>query len=162
MEPNFAIYRPAIIKTLLDLKINHSEIDDIVQDVFFKAYRKASTYDPGKSAVATWLKTIAKNTALDYFRKRRLDVEEITERTHAGDQVEEYKDDSNCLHVAIAGLKHKDRLVLKMIHFEYASYKEVAEVLGVPVNRVGMEKIRAEKRLGKALECMGYQKSDFI
>jgi RNA polymerase sigma-70 factor (ECF subfamily) len=162
MEPNFANYRPAIIKTLIDSKIHYDDLDDISQDVFLKIYRKSSTYDANKGAVATWVKRIAYTTAIDFFRKKRFDTEEITERTMVSPVVDSFEDDNDILNHAMSRLKEKDQVVLRLFYFEYASYKEVASTLSINVNRVGMEKQRAEQRLSKVFEKLGYEKSDFV
>lgn len=43
-------------------------VDDICSRSFEKAFRQISAYDPEKSQFITWLRTIAKNTALDLLQ----------------------------------------------------------------------------------------------
>jgi RNA polymerase sigma factor (sigma-70 family) len=45
--------------------------EDVAQEAFVRAWRSASTYDPGRASVATWLLTITRNTAIDAVRARR-------------------------------------------------------------------------------------------
>lgn len=49
---------------------NHTDAEDLTADVFVKALKHYHRFDPEKCGVATWLRTIAHNTVVDYFRKR--------------------------------------------------------------------------------------------
>lgn len=52
---------------------SREDIDDIVGDVIFKAYRSWDRYDPDKAKLSTWVSTIAVNSikdAVDYRMKR--------------------------------------------------------------------------------------------
>ncbi len=43
--------------------------EDILQDAFLKIWRKIGDYDPSKGRLFTWMVNIARNTAIDQFRK---------------------------------------------------------------------------------------------
>src|ERR1044072_5147996 len=45
--------------------------EDVSQEAFLRAWKAASTYDPGRASVTTWLLTITRNTAFDAVRWRR-------------------------------------------------------------------------------------------
>ncbi len=49
---------------------NTDEAQDIVQETFLKMWKKLHTFSPEKS-FKTWLFTIARNSAIDYLRKKR-------------------------------------------------------------------------------------------
>ena len=54
---------------------NRHDAEDLVSDVFLKAYEKYPTFDAGRASVSTWLYTITRNTVIDYFRTHRPGVE---------------------------------------------------------------------------------------
>jgi RNA polymerase sigma factor (sigma-70 family) len=64
--------------------------EDVAQEAFVRAWRAASTYDPGRASVATWLLTITRNTAIDAVRARRTTpmspqlLEDVLEDTFTG------------------------------------------------------------------------------
>ena len=47
---------------------NRHDAEDLVSDVFLKAYEKYPTFDADRASVSTWLYTITRNTVIDYFR----------------------------------------------------------------------------------------------
>jgi RNA polymerase sigma-70 factor, ECF subfamily len=51
----------------------YSDMEDLVQEVFLKAWRKLSTFD-NKSSPKTWLFSIARNVAIDEMRKRKKEL----------------------------------------------------------------------------------------
>ena len=51
------------------------DAEDLVSDVFLKAYEKYPTFDADRASVSTWLYTITRNTVIDYFRTHRPGVE---------------------------------------------------------------------------------------
>src|SRR3954451_14536944 len=65
--------------------------EDVAQETFVRAWRHASTYDPRRGAVSSWLLTIARNLALDRARlksSRPVDPEfvaSVLERRTGGD-----------------------------------------------------------------------------
>lgn len=69
--------------------------EDVSQEAFVRAWRSASTYDPGRAAVTTWLLTITRNTAIDAVRARRNTpmspelLEDVLQETFSGSDPEE-------------------------------------------------------------------------
>src|SRR6476469_10374116 len=47
------------------------EAEDVVEETFWQAWRKASSYEPSRGAVSTWLLTIGRRKALDRIRSRK-------------------------------------------------------------------------------------------
>src|SRR5688500_19105684 len=63
---------------VLMLKSKHED-EDVVVDTFQQAWRKASSYEPSRRAVSTWLLTIGRRRALDRLRaKARRREESLT------------------------------------------------------------------------------------
>jgi RNA polymerase sigma factor (sigma-70 family) len=64
--------------------------EDVSQEAFLRAWKAASTYDPGRASVTTWLLTITRNTAIDAVRARRSTpaspqlLEDVVQETFAG------------------------------------------------------------------------------
>jgi RNA polymerase sigma-70 factor (ECF subfamily) len=52
---------------------NKETAEDLVQDIFLKAYEAHDRYDPEKS-LSAWIFTIARNTVINHYAKRKADV----------------------------------------------------------------------------------------
>ena len=63
-------YSPRIYTLVSGMIADKSEVEDVVQEVFFKVYRKMDGF-AWKSALYTWIYRIALNTATDHLKKRR-------------------------------------------------------------------------------------------
>ena len=50
---------------------DHSLAEDIAQQTFERAWKRAASFDPGRGSVRTWLTTIAHNLAIDAVRSRK-------------------------------------------------------------------------------------------
>ena len=67
-----AIYAPGIRGFAARFLGSAIEAEEVAQDVFLTAWRKAGSYDPARGAVAAWLYRIARNGCIDRQRRRRL------------------------------------------------------------------------------------------
>jgi len=72
----YALYSPMVHGILL-ARVPWSEVDDLVQDVFLLALRRLNTLRDA-SAFGGWLAMIARNRAMDFYRRRR-ETEELSE-----------------------------------------------------------------------------------
>lgn len=147
-------------------------VEDICSRSFEKAFRQIGSYDPARSSFFTWLKVIARNTALD-----TLDQENRSQKTtvHIDDSgVEMYlfnniTDDGvvspldtiiqdeyeTCTLRYIESLPPLYREVARRRMIEGMQYKEIAEEMGLELNTVRtrirrakamVEKLKAEEK----------------
>jgi len=133
---------------------NPSDQEDLYQEILFQIWRAL----PGlkENAYAnTWLYRIAINTSISFTRKRaarggsalQLNQAELTRhiesrQTHDG----QHGDNVAKLYEAIAQLDTAERALMTLF-LEDLSYEQIAEVLGVNSNNVGVMLHRAKKKL---------------
>jgi len=144
------------------------EARDAAQDVFLKAYRKASEVEP-RGQVYTWLYRIAVNHCLNKLRRRKL-VRFLRwegaddEDAPAFDPVDESATPEESLESrrrwaatrrAISKLPDNQRAVLVLVRFEGLAYKQAAEILGITEGAVESRLFRAMRRLEGAQEIAG-------
>ena len=127
-------------------------IDDVCSRSFEKAFRQIRSYDPSKSMFSTWLRAIARNTALDTIeaetRAQRKWVS-IDDNSTAGAAVETIGDaeatpldsiikdeDAESLQSCIEALPDLYREIARRRLVDGLQYKEIAEELGMELNTV--------------------------
>src|ERR1700760_842323 len=71
--------RNKLRKAVLAVGASPCEIDDILQESYLKVWRNAEKFDVGRASVITWMCTIARNTAIDAVRLRKLPTSELDE-----------------------------------------------------------------------------------
>lgn len=152
----------------LGMKIkNDIDIDDICSRSFEKAFRQIRNYDPNISRFMTWLKVIAKNTALDFMaREERMLPKERTiyldGETNSNSNVELIADeipspidtiikdeDKKANEMRINSLPETYREVVRKRLLDQMQYKEIAEATGLNVNTVKTRVARAKNLLSE-------------
>jgi RNA polymerase sigma-70 factor, ECF subfamily len=136
------------------------EVEDVVQEVFLKSYQNIRSFD-AKRKLSSWLYRIAHNEFVNVLRKKGrapisfFDPEtifphpvssEIPEKDFAAAETKAMLDKV----LDKLPTKYQEPLVLHYI--EEIDYKEIAEVLHLPVSTVGVRIMRAKKLLREYLE----------
>ncbi len=148
---------------------NDADAEDLVQETYLKAYRGFGGFEQGTNLKA-WLYRILTNTFINSYRakKRRPeesdvdDVEDLylyrrlggAELAAAGRSAEEdlldsYTDDE--IKQAIESLPEQFRMAVLLADVEGFSYKEIADILGIPIGTVMSRLHRGRKGLQKKL-----------
>ncbi len=127
--------------------------EDATQETFLRAWKAAHTFEPGR-AVAPWLLTIARRTALDVFRKesRPTRGDHAPERDVPVEQpgmVEAWE--SWEIRLALDQLSDEERQVVRLSHFEGLTHDEIARQVDVPIGTVKSRSHRAHRRLAGLL-----------
>lgn len=153
-----------ILKTVKDVE----EAEDLTSITFQKIFANIKSFKP-EYAFSTWLFNIAKNTAIDFLRKKQLDTKSIDvtndeEGNESGEVINVKDTEANpeekivksqkaeLVRKALAKLAPKYKDVLKMRYFDGLSMEEIAEKLGIPVNTVKVNVFRAKSLLNKEIE----------
>lgn len=146
----------------LALRILHAphDAEEIVQETFLEAWRRAAQYDPGRGAPAAWLCTIARTRALDRLRSRS--VGSRTLDGAAGEpppappptplETAERRETRERVNVALGTLPPEQRLALELAYFEGLTQTEIAARTGDPLGTV---KTRVRLALEKLAGLLG-------
>jgi RNA polymerase sigma-70 factor (ECF subfamily) len=128
---------------------NQALADDLVQDCIERALRKWHLYDETRS-LRTWLFTILRNLYVSGLRRGGIAVKSVDELV-AGEDAVRPEQESNLavadIAAAIARLPADHREVILLVALEDMSYREIAEVTGIPIGTVMSRLSRARASL---------------
>ena len=115
--------------------------EELTQEVMSIIWSKSDRYDPSKSAVTTWVYTIARNKKVDFFRKSakfNVNDDDIREFLYEnGDQDKlSRKEAAEQVNRINKELNQDQRKMIKMNFFENKSHKKIAEELEIPLGTV--------------------------
>ena len=115
--------------------------EELVQEVLSTVWSKSNKYDPSKSAVSTWIYTIARNKKIDFLRKNTRidfnedDIREFLYTNNENDKIGE-GEAKNQVDLINKELNLDQRKMIKMNFFENKSHKKIAEELEIPLGTV--------------------------
>lgn len=155
-----ARYETKIMGYLNRLTRNREDARDISQDVFIKVFRNIQSFDLSQR-FSPWIYRIAHNEAVNTLKKRIreplnfFDPEVLWPHPVAADNPQneaEREELKKTLLACMDDLDEKYREVLVLRYFEDMDYKDIAEVMQLPVVTVGVRLNRGKERLRKIYE----------
>ena len=143
---------------------NDADAEDVAQEVFMRVWTKASTWQPGRAQLTTWLHTIAINLCRDRLRRQRtVSIDQVSEPTDPAPMAADgilRREVSQVVDAAVAALPDRQREALVLSHYQGLNNVRTAEILGVTVEAVESLLSRARRTLrrnlaGKSGELLG-------
>ena len=132
--------------------------EELTQDVFVAAWRKAAAYDPTRGRLSTWLLTIAHNLAVDRLRREAARPQrsgvQLEELAGHGIEEEDGVLDRELIRRAFLHLSNAERTLLGFAYFRGWTAREIAEHDGIPLGtvktrlRAALIKLRAAQKPG--------------
>ena len=154
------LHRPRVLRTAYGIIGSTQEAEDVAQEVFVKIWQSLDRFGM-QSSLASWIYRITTNTAIDRLRRRR-DTVSLDAPGPASPALESPKalpedlamrnDQQKMLRKAIMELSPNARVALILREYEQLSYKEIAEVLDIPVGTVMSRLNYARQSLRRKLD----------
>ena len=159
----------SLYSAALRMTRNAADAEDLVQETYLKAYRGFGGFEQGTNLKA-WLYRILTNTYINTYRakKRRpeeSDLEDVEDlylyrrlgglelaslgRSAEEDLLDTYTDEE--VKAAVESLPEQFRMAVLLADVEGFSYKEIAEILDIPIGTVMSRLHRGRKGLQKKL-----------
>lgn len=153
------------IKNLIRRMIkDQDDVNDLTQEAFIKAYKALPNFQFGYSFSA-WLYRIASNNCIDFLRKRRFHKVSIDQPIGDEDNYIDIKDEDltpdieliskerkMIINEAIDSLPDNYKEIIELRHKKELDYKEIAEILKLPLGTVKAHLFRARKALYEVLK----------
>jgi RNA polymerase sigma-70 factor (ECF subfamily) len=150
-------YAPVVFPLILRIVRERADASDVLQEVFWEAWRDAAAYDATRGSPEAWMITRARTRAIDRIRstRRRSETfvapldEEIaaTPRGPAPDAAERAAD-RGAVMSALDRLPDAQREVIELAYYAGLTQTEIAERLKQPLGtvetriRLGLERLR--------------------
>lgn len=163
-EPLVKKYQPRIFATARRYARRESEVEDIVQEIFVKAYHKLSSFR-GEAPFEHWLMRLAVRTCYDFLRAHQRNREVAFSDVAADDTLwlEQFVADPSVktqsaaaareiVEKVLAKLSPPARLVITLLEIEERSVKEISQLTGWSVPLVKVRAFRARAEMRKILE----------
>lgn len=155
VQDQLVAFLPNLRRFAISLCRSREMADDLVQMACERALANEARFEPGTRFDA-WMFRILRNLWIDETRKRRTagPQEDISERDDIVGSSGERDADTRLMlksvSQAIGRLVDEQREVLLLVCVEELSYRDAADVLGVPIGTVMSRLARARKNLGEA------------
>ncbi|WP_341867852.1 sigma-70 family RNA polymerase sigma factor [Sphingobacterium detergens] len=127
--------------------------EDLFQEITFQLWKSHDSFK-NNSKISTWIYRIALNTAIATFRKKKQDVEY---RPTLPEMAEEQPDEELALRQerlfsALKQLDDGDKAIITL-YLEDLSYQQIADVIGISENYVGVKLNRIKIKIQNLLAC---------
>ena len=138
----------------------HSEAEDVVQEVYVTVWRKAADFDASRASPLTWLIAIARNRSIDRLRASKHSrhtapieaADDVADSGTMADIALENAQDYVKLHGCLNGLEDKERSALRGTFFDGNTYEELAMRMNVPLGTMKSWIRRAMTKLKGCLQ----------
>jgi len=127
-------------------------IGEVLNDTMLVVWRKAGTFNQA-SRVSTWVFAIAYRRALKALKRapnRSIEVDMAEEPVQVDGGLEQSlieRDTARRLRAALAGLSPDQRAVVELTYYHGYAYREVAQIVGCPVDTVKTRMFHARRKL---------------
>lgn len=157
-------YEAKMLRYARKFLFEYEDAEDLVQGVFLKAYVNIQSFDASKK-FSSWLYRIAHNEFINAIKKKGreslpfFDVDILFPRAVSKENTDNKINEEELrliLDKCLGKLDPKYREPLILYYFEDLNYKEIADVLRIPVSTVGVRLRRAKKAMKFIYQKLGY------
>jgi RNA polymerase sigma factor (sigma-70 family) len=160
-------FQVAVVGTAMRLVGDRDVALELANMAFFKLARSLHRYDPARP-LRPWVLRIATNEALNWLRGRRRERERLLgaaagalalARLPGGPEPEAAAlaaERQAAVRAALARLPQRPRLLLTLRFYHQLTYAEIGQRTGQDANTVGVQLLRARRRLRDELHRGGY------
>lgn len=151
----YRLYHGRLSRFVMTLVQRHMLVDEVVNDTMMVLWDKPDSFD-GRSKLSTWLFAIAYRKAIrarlrDDVPMARAEGPELVDDTAPPDRDFARRRTAAILKGAIEELSADHRAVVHLTYFQEIGYREIADILGCPVDTVKTRMFHARRHLKRKL-----------
>ncbi len=165
-------YARLVFGMALRVLANREAAEDIVQETFWRVWRRSGTFQTSRGPLVAWIAGIAHNLAIDELRRQRArptPVYDVQDRP-ALRELEDARSDvvgaaldgerRRLISAALARIPEEQRAVIELAYFAGLSQSEIAEQLQNPIGTVKTRARLALQKLRDILNAQGFAQED--
>ncbi|WMI64491.1 RNA polymerase sigma factor [Aestuariibaculum sp. YM273] len=141
-ETLYNMYSESMQGVIYNIVRDKDIAEEVMQDVFIKAWHNASSYSSEKGRFFTWILNIARNAAIDKTRskafkktKQNLDADFFVDILESSDSLDS-STDAIGIKTFVKKLKEKCKAVIELLYFKGFTQVEASEALDMPVGTI--------------------------
>jgi len=138
---------PGLFSMIYQILQDQKESEDVLQEAFVQMWKKASTYEPERSALFTWAVMISRNKAIDRLRGRQRRTRLVEEATSefsvstarfesGADVLSSQSDERKKIREAMSSLPAPQREAIELAFFSDMTQAEVSAKLSEPLGTI--------------------------
>ena len=150
MEQAFIAWNLPLFRFIRSRIQNRELAEDLTQEVFIRAWRYRDSFDVKKSSLKNWLFVIAVNLLRDYYRKNKLQIEELNEDISHEINIEKDAEQNNLIRYVfrkMTELSERDQELLLLRYKLDLKMEDIAEIMKMELSAVKVAIHRAIKKL---------------
>lgn len=141
-EELYNMYGDSMQGVIYNIVRDHDIAEEVMQDVFIKAWNNSASYSPEKGRFFTWILNIARNAAIDKTRskafknsKKNLDAEYFVDILQTSESLD---DQTNSIGIKkfVEKLAKKCIEVIELLYFKGYTQQEASEALDMPIGTI--------------------------
>jgi RNA polymerase sigma-70 factor, ECF subfamily len=163
LEALYDRYSATVLGLILKILDDRASAEDVLQETFWRVWKSANTFQPQRGAFSSWVFRIARNLAIDLYRRRNVrpqvmpkadDGTSVLDQTpdpdmDVAEQAQSALEDKQVRN-AMSSLSSVQRQVIELAYFYGMTRQEIAEATGEALGtihtraRLALQKLREE------------------
>jgi RNA polymerase sigma-70 factor (ECF subfamily) len=146
-DPIYHETKKLVFYTVLSILKDESISEDIMQETYLKMLEKIHSFKKSVS-VKSWITTIARNLALNEYKKRKRELQvDITESEYLFGSTESNSEKELIIRDILGNLKETERDIVIYHVVSDLTFKEISKILDIPIGTVTWKYSEALKKL---------------
>ena len=160
-------YCSAVMGLALKITGDRSLAEEVVQETFWRVWRKADLFQTQRGAFTSWFFGITRNVSIDVLRRQKTQIQPVEETEQIIEQAVDpsmnvpeaawLREKHQQMRAAIETLPKEQRSVIEMAYFRGMTRQEIAQATGEPLGTIHTRARLALQKLRDELQMQGFE-----
>jgi RNA polymerase sigma-70 factor (ECF subfamily) len=160
-------YCSTVMGLALKITGDRSLAEEVVQETFWRVWRKADLFQTQRGAFTSWFFGITRNVSIDLLRRQKTQIQPVEETEQIIEQAVDpsmnvpeaawLREKHQQMRAAIATLPKEQRSVIEMAYFRGLTRQEIAQATGEPLGTIHTRARLALQKLRDELQMQGFE-----